>query len=356
MKHLSAIVALWLLWSGLPALPSARAATPCKQWGTGKFFRQATPADVRACVDQGADANGPERKGRRPIHRAAEYAKDPQVVAALLEAGADPNVHTCCKYSLTPLHLATSSNMNRAARPGIVRALLAGRADPNARDILGMTPLHSMFSYRFDSPRLETAKALIEAGARPNIRNNKGVTALDMAYKEEIRSYLASVGAKRSPPKQNSGSGILGQIVAGAIAGTTAVAAGANTEEAARVAESVMTGRVPPPSPDTAGTVSADIPDPESSAQAGTDGGGGTSQEEIDRRLREQERKRQEERAQQRREDAVRRQIEIRKANARILGSDCRCIRIEDDGEYVCLDGFVVGNNSRNGLMCDIRR
>ena len=95
--------------------------------------------------------------------------------------------------------------------------------------------------------------------------------------REEVRSYLASVGAKRSPPEQNSGSGILGPVLAGAIAGTTAVAAGASTEEAARVAESVRTGRVPPPSPDTAGTVSADIPDPDTSAQAGTDDAGGTS-------------------------------------------------------------------------------
>ena len=38
------------------------------------------------------------------------------------------------------------------------------------------------------------------------------------------------------------------------------------------------------------------------------------------------------------------------------MSSSCKCIRIEDDGEYVCLDGFVVGNNSSSKPLCDIKR
>lgn len=354
MKNLGSLLALCVLWSGLPILPVAQAAVPCKQWGTGKFFRRATPNDVRACVAQGSDVDLLQKNGLRPIHRAAEYTKDPEVLGALVGAGADPNVRN--KYGRTPLHIVSTANLNKAARPGLIRALLATGADPNAQDAEGLTPLHAMFLYRFNSPRLETAQALLEAGADPNLLTHEGTAVLDWVGKAEIKRLLVGAGAKRSPPKEGGGGGTFGAVVAGAIAGTTAAAAGANAEEALRAAETVMTGQVPPPSENTeTAPDEIQIPGQDGATSVGGDDSGVTDQAEIDRRLREQARQRRIEREQQQREDAARRRVEILRSNERILSGDCSCIGIEADGEYVCLDGLVQGKNAR-GRLCDIRR
>ena len=77
---------------------------------------------------------------------------------------------------------------------------------------------------------------------------------------------------------------------------------------------------------------------------------GGPGHSEVSSSI-DREKKRREQQAKQREE--ARKQEETRQAaqrekrrieatKAEVLNSNCSCISIEDDGEYVCMDGFVV--------------
>lgn len=84
----SALV-LQLLVSGLPPT-EAVAAESCKDWKKKNFFKSATLQQVRACLSAGEDPNEPDIKGLTALHRAAGKTRDPAVIEALLDAGANP--------------------------------------------------------------------------------------------------------------------------------------------------------------------------------------------------------------------------------------------------------------------------
>jgi len=99
------------------------------------------------------------------------------------------------KNGATPLHLA-------AALPGgekVAEVLLANKADVNARNDAGNTPLH--VSEISGNPNM--AELLLAKGADINARNNTGATPLHMAaavgHKEMVESLLgkgANVNAR----------------------------------------------------------------------------------------------------------------------------------------------------------------
>ena len=102
------------------------------------FFEKATLKKVVETLDAGADPNEKDEWGFTPLHFAAAFNDDPDIISALVEAGA--NMSTRDKeWGATPLHWAAWSNDN----PGIIIALLDGGADPNARDARDSTPLHA---------------------------------------------------------------------------------------------------------------------------------------------------------------------------------------------------------------------
>ena len=67
---------------------------------------------------------------------AAELTEKPEIIAALLEAGADLNAREPAR-GRTPLHLAADSNFD----PAIVSFLLEAGADPTVQDNEGKTPV-----------------------------------------------------------------------------------------------------------------------------------------------------------------------------------------------------------------------
>src|SRR5204863_2871768 len=116
-------------------------------------------------------------------HTEAARARYEAVAQLLLEAGADVNQHGAGR---TPLHAAV-----QRAMPGIVRALLARGADPNARleknlpavsrlgvpVEIGATPFWLAAGYA----NVEIMRTLVAAGADPNIAAKDKTTPLMVA-------------------------------------------------------------------------------------------------------------------------------------------------------------------------------
>lgn len=93
-----------------------------------------------------------------------------ELMTMLLEAGANPRVHTGVFSNNTPLHTAASMH-----GPEIVQILLTAGADPNATNVVGNTPLHVAAR----ANRHENVTLLLDAGADPAIRNRTGETPLE---------------------------------------------------------------------------------------------------------------------------------------------------------------------------------
>jgi tetratricopeptide (TPR) repeat protein len=103
-----------------------------------------------------------------PLHGAVGNIHAPEVTLLLLDAGADVNAQN--DNGIAPLHLAGSSEL--------VDILVGRGADLNRQANDGSTPVCVHASER-DHGR--TMVRLLELGADPNVPNNRGQTALDIA-------------------------------------------------------------------------------------------------------------------------------------------------------------------------------
>jgi len=91
---------------------------------------------------------------------------------------------------LTPLHWAVIAH-----QPDVVKALVDAGADVNAVDRYGYTPL--LYAATIDFGDADTAEILLKAGADPNIKAKKGQTALSQARDYPyIRAALEKAGSK----------------------------------------------------------------------------------------------------------------------------------------------------------------
>ena len=157
----------------------AQPVVDCKKWNTEKFFRKATVEDVTACINAGAylDARDggfwSDCERCTPLHRAAAYNNNPEVVQALIDAGADLEVQVARSKS-TPLHLAAGFSEN----PAVIETLLKAGADLEARTKWKSTPLHKAARYN-NNP--EVVKVLIDAGANLEARADDKETPLHLA-------------------------------------------------------------------------------------------------------------------------------------------------------------------------------
>lgn len=97
------------------------------------------PAAIAALLSAGADPNVPDDRGNTPLHRAS-YGDCAECVSLLLRAGAQVSARN--SKGVTPLHLCDAVSIG---------VLLKAGADPQVRDEEGQTPLHSN---RNPDPRL----------------------------------------------------------------------------------------------------------------------------------------------------------------------------------------------------------
>ncbi len=147
---------------------------------------------VKNLIDQGAAVNARSQLGRTPLFVAVEEG-EVAAVRQLLERGADPDVATTfAEGKRTPLHAAAYSQE-------MTRLLLEHGVDPNAQDRWGVTPLvkAARISDRLDV--LPQVKLLLEKGADPNIKPKDRKPALHVAVSEGslgLIEALLELGAK----------------------------------------------------------------------------------------------------------------------------------------------------------------
>ena len=127
----------------------------------------------------GGNVNEMDTEGNTALHRAAVAYADNlgEQVPALIASRADINATNF--QGRTPLHVAVEKIGMWPSNPGgpdnAILSLIAAKANVNAQDNEGMTPLH-VLALADTSFRIEGIRALLDAGANPNLRDKQGRT------------------------------------------------------------------------------------------------------------------------------------------------------------------------------------
>ena len=148
------------------------AQTPCGGWTTPEFWQAVDPPTVRGCISHGFGVN--DRfpfKNATPLHFAAAFSDDPEVVRVLVEAGA--SLEAVMSNGRTPLHFAARWNENLE----VLRTLLRYEPDVYARNPEGRTPLHFAALWN-DNPDVAEELASV---TDVNVRAKVGETPLHSA-------------------------------------------------------------------------------------------------------------------------------------------------------------------------------
>lgn len=109
------------------------------------------------------------------------------IVSKLLNAGTGPNVRGSHRHA-TPLHYAADGSLNNPAwdekkQVKTLRCLLDARAEINAQDKNGATPLHRAVRTRCAA----AVGCLLDAGADPTMKNKPGSTPFHLAVQNTGR-------------------------------------------------------------------------------------------------------------------------------------------------------------------------
>ena len=142
------------------------AETANSQTLSGVDWKTATPGQIQKLIDDGASVTDDL------LILAAGFNSNPAVIEALIKAKADVNARD--KDGVTPLMAAAGFNSN----PAVIEALIKAQADVNARHKDGFTPLMAAAGGNSNPAVIE---ALIKAKANVNARDISDKTAFDYA-------------------------------------------------------------------------------------------------------------------------------------------------------------------------------
>ena len=169
----------------LTTLSVAAVQPPCAEWATDEFWRTAGPVRVIECLATGRSIHDLFAAGTMTVlHRAAGFSDDPEVIVALVQAGADLEA-SLPPLNRTPLHTAARHNRN----PEIVRVLLRYGADASAVNHLGRTPLHLASLFNENPAVVEELLKVTDV----NIRARNGGTPLHEAARRRP-NYIPTAG------------------------------------------------------------------------------------------------------------------------------------------------------------------
>lgn len=178
--HPLLILAFMLMWSGFAMCGEIHEAVKKNDTAKVKELIQANPGLVFSKDDEG---------GFTPMHLAAANGNR-EMVRFLLTAKADVNAKD--NAGSTPMHQVA---MAKGPHSDLIEMLLMHRAEVNARDKHGLTPLH--YATMADNPT--AVKTLLDHAANVNSRdNNFGNTPLIIAAvqgHEDVARLLLENGA-----------------------------------------------------------------------------------------------------------------------------------------------------------------
>ena len=135
-------------------------------------------AGVEALLGAGAPPNRPNRRGDTPLHAAVgRYATHSAgVIGALLASGARPGATN--GEGMTPLQLLVRHGADTG---GPVTVLLRGGANPNRKAPDGSAPLHTAIRMGGNRGKVGVVKALLAGNADPCVRDAKGFIPYNIA-------------------------------------------------------------------------------------------------------------------------------------------------------------------------------
>jgi ankyrin repeat protein len=157
---------------------------------------------VRLLLAKGAEPDAADGVGYTPLNNAASTC-NAEVIGMLLARKPDVNAANTDNqdvkfgkiqlYRITPLMFASTY-----CSPAVVKTLLDAGARVNDADVRGMTPL--LFATSSEVQRPAVVRLLLAAGANANAKSTVGETALDWARKfgnREVIATLEAAGAKQ---------------------------------------------------------------------------------------------------------------------------------------------------------------
>ena len=114
-----------------------------------EWWQAATPAQTERLLADGAEVNAWDESGWTPLHEAAGFNENPEVLQGLVRAGAEVKARD--KDGGTALHEAAADNQN----PEVIEVLLQAGANPKVRDNDGKLPA----DYAAENEHIKNSKA-----------------------------------------------------------------------------------------------------------------------------------------------------------------------------------------------------
>ena len=160
-----------------------------------------TPQEVEDAIRAGSNVNAKNQHGATALIVAAGQNSNPEVITALINAGADVNARDEV-LGFTALVVAVGQNNNFE----VIATLLKNGADVNARDeITGMTALMVAMAKDNNS---EVITALLKNGADVELKNSLGMRAVDFAEHNKNQENINALRRFNARSKGGRGMGI----------------------------------------------------------------------------------------------------------------------------------------------------